>query len=353
MVTNRTMAEATTVSASSSQSAAPAAWIKDQLRSKAWRSEEGWNVVSGFNDRLDFSDGTTRAASLTAGNYATGDAMAAHIQTQMNAVSSTCVVTYSSSTKKFTISRTGTLSLLWSTGTNASRSIGACLGFDTSANDTGSSSYTGDTVAYKSREWIKVDLGSALSVQAGVVINHNLETDGTITLQGNASDSWGSPTVDQALSGDGDIRAAYISTQTLRYWRLLIDGVENDATYTEVGVWYAGPYVEPTVCYSVGLRKNYEQLSDVLVGISGAHFQDERPQRPVWSMRWNELESADRVALHDALYAVPRGAAFFFGFDDTDATDTEYVWLADGFGEELTTHLYHDIPVPVLAGALG
>lgn len=363
MVTNRIMAAITALSASSAQTSAPVRWIADQLRSKGWRSKVGWNIVTGFSNKLDFTEGVTgdATATLAAGNYATGAALATELQTRINAAATdnTYTVSYSSTTNKFTIARdvgSASFGLEWSTGAEAEKSCGIDIGFDTSADDTGATSYVGDNAAYKSRELVKADLGSALSVQAAAVINHNIGASGTITLQGNTTDplTWVSPTVDQALAGDADIRAAYISTQTLRYWRLVVDDVSTNTNgYTEIGVWFAGPYTEPSVCDAVGRTKTYEQLSEVAIAISGAHFQDERAQRPVWSIQWRELEEADRAALQAALYAVPRGTSFFFGFDDTDATDTEYVFLAEGWSEVLTTGLYTDIPVPALAGALG
>ena len=360
-VTNRVAAAATLLSVSSEQTAAPKTWVKDQLRSKSWRSSVGWNVVAGPNDKLDFTEGVTgdATASLTAGNYATGGDLAAHVETQLNAAATdnTYTVTYSASTKKFTIARdTGSASfgLEWSTGANAAASIGLDLGFDTSADDTGATSYESDNASYKSREWLKADLGSALSVAVGIVVNHNLGTSGTIRLQGNATDVWTSPTVDQVLSGDAAIRIAFISEQSLRYWRLVIDDVAtNTAGYSEIGVWYAGPYTEPTISYAIGFTLEWQQLSEVTVAISGAHFQDERAQRPVWSLAWVEVPEGDRAALRAALFAVPRGKCFFFTFDSATPTGTEYVYLDAGFQERLTSGLYFDIPVPVLAGALG
>ena len=360
-VTNRIAAAATLLSASSEQPSAPKAWLKDQLRSKTWRSKLGWNVRAGENDKLDFTEGVTgdATATLTAGNYATGAALATEIQTQMDAAATdnTYTVTYSGSTNKFTIARatgTATFGLEWATGANATTSIGRDLGFDVSADDTGLLSYEGDNASFKSREWVKADLGSPRSVASGIVINHNLGAVGTIRLQGNATDVWTSPTVDQLLTGNADIRIAYIAEQSLRYWRLLIDDVSsNTAGYSEVGIWSSGPNTQPTVGYSIDFALQWQQLSEVSVAISGAHFQDERPQRPVWSLVWSEVPEADRALLRAALKAVPRGKSFFFTFDATTPLETEYVYLDAGFQERLTSGLYFDIPLPVLAGALG
>lgn len=353
-VTNRVQATATALTASSAATGSPVSRLKDQLRSKSWRSAVGWTVVAGFNDKLDFSDGVTRVATLTPGTYATGAALATEIQTRMNAVSTTCVVTYSGVTFKFTISRTGTLSLLWSTGDNTLTNIGKCLGFDVSLDDTGSSSYTADSASYQSRHWIKADLGSALGVQVGIVINHNSGSGGTYTLQGNSSDAWSFPAVDQALSGDASIRIAFLgSLQSYRYWRLRIEDVQNTLGYSEVGVWFAGPYTQPTVSYAIGFTKSWEELSEVTVAISGAHFQDEKARRPSWGLQWSEAPEADRAALAAAFALVPKGRCFFFSFDAvTTPTDTEYVFVPEGVAERLTSGLYFDIPV-ALAGALG
>jgi hypothetical protein len=354
-VTNLVQAVASVLTASSALAASPVTRLRDQLRSKTWRSAVGWTVVAGVNDKLDFSDGTTRAATIAAGTYATGALMAAALQTAMNAVSTTCVVSYSGATFKFTISRTGTLSLLWSSGANATTNCGKDFGFSTAADQTGSSSYTAPNVAYQSRQWLKADFGSALGVQAGIVINHNSGAGGTYTLQGNASDAWTAPSLTQALAGDATIRVAFLgSLQTFRWWRLLIEDVQNPLGYSEVGIWYAGPYVQPTVTYAAGFAKRWNELSEVSVGISGAHFQDERPRQAAWALQWIEIPEADRATMAAAFALVPRGRNFFFAFDPVGTpTATEYVYLDQGAGEDHTVGTYYTVPAPAMLQAMG
>ncbi len=108
--------------ASSQQSSFPVGAAKTSSQSSGWRSQIGWTVVAGFNDKLDFDEGgANRIATLTAGNYATGALFAAQVTTAMNAaaVDNTYLVTYSTTTHKFTIARaTGAtaVSLEWATG---------------------------------------------------------------------------------------------------------------------------------------------------------------------------------------------------------------------------------------------
>jgi hypothetical protein len=110
-------------------------------------------IESNVNDMLDWleNDGTdhTYATTLTAGDYTPAD-LATHIQTLMRtAGDSNTTVTWDSTTKKFTIANStlSALTLEWSTGANDSENCGQALGFDITADDSGSLSYTGDEEA--------------------------------------------------------------------------------------------------------------------------------------------------------------------------------------------------------------
>jgi hypothetical protein len=354
-VTNRTQAPATVLTASSSATGSPISRLKDQLRSKSWRSAIGWTIVADVNDKIDYNRSGVKVATIAAGTYATGALLAAVIVTALEAADATPVwaCSYSGSTFKFTISSDLAFILLWSTGTNTLTAPHKDLGF--AITDTGSAtSQVGATAAYQSRHWLKADLVTAAAVLGGIVVNHNSGAGGTYTLQGNATDAWGAPTVNQALAGDAAVRIAFISTQTLRYWRLVIDDPGNALGYGEVGIWFAGPYTQPSVSYAIGFTKKWEELSEVTVAISGAHFQDEKARRPTWGLAWSEIVEADRAALAAAFALVPVGRCFFFSFDAvTTPTDTEYGFLVEGVSETLTSGLYFDVSLPTFAGALG
>jgi len=104
------------------------------------------------NNKLDFDIGGGEiTAAITAKTYRTPTDLATAIETAMDAVSGDDItVIYTDAicdddVGKFVISTAGgSLSLLWLTGTNTNTSIGQTIGFDTSADDTGSTSYTAD-----------------------------------------------------------------------------------------------------------------------------------------------------------------------------------------------------------------
>ncbi len=352
-ITNRIQAPATVLSATSSTTGSPVSRLKDQLRSKTWRSAVGWTIDAN-NAKIDFNRGGVKAATIATGAYATGALLAAAIVTALEAADATPVwaCSYDAGTKKVTISSDLAFTLLWASGANTLIACHYELGF--AVADTGSAtSHTGANAVYCSRFWLKADLVTAASVLAGIVINHNSGAGGTYTLQGNATDAWTAPTVNQALAGDANIRIAFIAAQTLRYWRLVINDCGNALGYGEVGIWFAGPYTQPTVSYAIGFAKTWEELSEVTVAISGAHFQDEKARRPSWGLQWSEVPEADRAALAAAFALVPKGRCFFFSFDAvTTPTDTEYVFVPEGVSEERTAGLYFNVPA-ALSGALG
>lgn len=357
LYTNRAQAPATVLSVSSEQGGSPRSWLKDESRGLKWRSLVGWNPHALLNDQLTFLDnGVARTAQLTVGNYSTPTAFAAHVTARLNsvAVTNTYLCSYNSGTSKYTIARAtgaGTFGLPFATGAAvaAGRSCHLDLGF-ASTDVTGATTYTAGNVSYKSREWITVDLGSALAVTAGVVIEHNLGSGGTITQQGHSADTaagWAAPTVSDVLAGDATIRLAYRSSNAQRYWRLLVDDVQsNTAGYTEIGIWYVGDHAEPSVGWSVEFTKTPVPLSTIVQAISGATRRDERPARWVYEMSWLEVPEADRAKLAAWVAAAPIGKPSFLAFDPTNApTSCEYGYFSDGVPQQMSGNLYWTVPL--------
>ena len=113
-------------------------------------------VVTSSNKYLDYREiangGDNRTATITEGIYCGGAAMAAEIQTQMDAVAVayTWDVSYSSGTRKFTITNDDAwpFELQWKTGPHGSDNlddhIGTLIGFLDAADDTGANSFTSD-----------------------------------------------------------------------------------------------------------------------------------------------------------------------------------------------------------------
>lgn len=105
-------------------------------------------IVAATNDKIDFTDDSgTVAATLAAGTYTSGAALATEVQTKMNAVATdTITVTWLPLSGRLQISSDGsvTFSLLWNTGVNTATTAGGDLGFVVASDDTGAFLYLAD-----------------------------------------------------------------------------------------------------------------------------------------------------------------------------------------------------------------
>jgi len=120
-------------------------------------------VITSSNKYLDYNDGGVKVLTLTVGTYKTPKEMVSALQALFDAQTAGMTVSYSSSTGKFTISKSsGTLSLLWATGSNTSNSVGSTLGFSV-ADDTSALSYTSDSaITLSSPQTASLDSTNAL-----------------------------------------------------------------------------------------------------------------------------------------------------------------------------------------------
>lgn len=115
-----------------------------------------------------------------------------------------------------------------------------------------STSTTGD-------QWVKFDLGSSKSLQVFAAINAVLHTGGTLRVQANAADSWGSPTVDTVFTVPAtdytgvliDWRGAPTSLRWVRFYFTNVGAVNMAVS---VGAVFAGNYLEPSSSLSTALN---------------------------------------------------------------------------------------------------
>ncbi len=102
----------------------------------------------------------------------------------------------------------------------------------------------------KASENIVFDLGSAKQITMFSMFVFNLTSSATVTLQANASNSWGSPSYSQALTmatnADSEViqRLVYFLNQTYRYWRVTFADAGNADSYLQIGRIAAGTYYE-------------------------------------------------------------------------------------------------------------
>jgi hypothetical protein len=320
----------TAITVSSEDLSFPRRWMLDPMKTMAWRSKIGWNVVAGFNDTIDFDLGISRVATLPAGNYATGADLATAVQTALMTAygTGTWTVAYSTSTFKFTITHSASpFTLKPVSGANAYKTAISDLGW---ATDTSGNLTTTGAAVYQSRAYVKFDLASALGVDAVCLAGTRTMTSaGRIIIQGNGTDSWTSPSYTAtvlATAQVGDIVAHWTaSTQTLRWWRIIIDDPYRSGGYVRLGVPYIGSYIQLTQGPRFGsVSDGHERFSKTSVGDSGGMFVDVKT--PAVRRQWDftNLSDTEKRNLMTMQSTIDMKSQFFAMDPVTAPTQVDY-----------------------------
>lgn len=346
----------------------PVEFLQDQLQTKATRW--GRYVVDEHNDKIDINvpaGGGVGVATLTHGTYETPAAYATMIVAALEAADSTPVWAVDwnvAATNKFRVRDSGgapiEVRLLWQSGANAHRSAGIDLGFDVTADDTGATTYTADNTSFQSRKFIVVSnqSGSALTATAAIVLEHTLTQTGAasvaskITIQGNATNSWASPSFSEDFSNLATVNALsdpaipcvqyFATSQSRVYYRLVLDDVQHDLAYTELGRFLLGTYSTVSICVSDEIQFAPEDFTTGQEAIGGAAFASYRENREVIGMGWKEAASSDHSTLLSFFSTIPTWKHWFFDFEVGDVTQLYYGYFKGRPGRAFVPSDYYN-----------
>ena len=75
-----------------------------------------------------------------------------------------------------------------------------------------------------------------------VIINHNFSSSATIKIEGNDSDSWGSPSLSETMTYNSGMIVKSFTEATYDYWSIYVDDNNSDG-YIEIGFVFIGTYL--------------------------------------------------------------------------------------------------------------
>jgi hypothetical protein len=300
---------------SSEQTAFPVSNIYNkQRRSKVWRSNGYWEVVSGDNT-IVFREtiGVDLTATVAAGAYTSSTSFFAAVKAALEAAGdSTYTVSADATTGKVKILSSGTggggiFQLMW---TNvASADMAALMGFDSGADQTGALTYLAAELRISTGEWIKWDMGISSNPTALIITGPRnsplkIVPSATIKLQGNETDTWDAPSFEQTLTYDDAnivlMDPEGLHTEGLRYWRLEITDLSNPLGYVEIGKLFLGEYFESTRG-KVQFGYSVQQIdrSTTVFSEGGQSFSDIREKSEQISFRYFGLTKSEKESLID------------------------------------------------------
>lgn len=305
--------------------------LAKKRRSKVWRSNGYYNIVTGENDIVfrDASGGADKTALVAVGEYTSTAAFMAAVDAAFEAAGVANYTITQNSAYKFVI--TSDLSggatafeLRWADCTE----MAAILGFDSSANDTGASTYTADYLRINSEEWITFDLGLPSSPNGFALCGLRnkplkLSTTGTFKLQGSVTNSWTSPAYSQTLTYDDEVLAVFSTTTfhnvPLRYWRISFSD-QNTNGYLEVGSVFLGEYYTTTRGIpTFPFQSNLDDRTKLISSEGGQVFADIQEKTQKFTVKYAAITKTELEDLLEIWDKYGKHSPFFISFDSDAA----------------------------------
>jgi len=346
-----------TLSASSEHSNFPAANTQHRDFNKPWRSNygagSGWGaftIIASTNDRLDFIDShsVTLVASLTPGAY-DADTLAAHIKTQMDAVSAdTWTVEYletGANANKFKITSdndggAGSVSLLWNTGVNAARSVDDTLGFTAEGDSAGALTYTADDIRIHTTEYVIFTRATTISIYGAIIRGHNFQAGATVKLVGSNDNFTTWHFSDTFTIQDDILILEYDTVKTYQDWGIYINDIDNPDGYVEMGVVFLGAHFQPAKHFAYNRIITQDDPSLVKESENGQVASIQRSHFQAWQYRF---QGTNQKANFNAMFD-DRGfskSLFICENPDTPLTTTFYVMFRNWSWEHLFDSYYN------------
>ena len=168
-----------------------------------------------------------------------------------------------------------------------------------------------------SDEYVVIGSTGGAAARACLVLNHDLLAADTIKFQGNATDSWGSPTLDETMTHSSGVMSELFASATHNYWRL--NWTKNvAATAYNIGRLFVGDYhdTERGPDYA-GLKSTRRDRSQAIESRGGTVYTLDRhansPRR--WSLDFPSITETQKDSFETILDTVGTHKPFFFQID--------------------------------------
>jgi hypothetical protein len=142
--------------------------------------------------------------------------------------------------------------------------------------------------------------GNTINPNCFALAGHNLTDGCTLKIQGNATDAWTTPTVDETVTHRDDVIVHFFTGSALRYWRVFIDDDSNPDGYVQIGRLMLGTYLQmPPVDPAVNIpRRTTSVTTD---SISGQSYGDRGVLYRAPGFQFPLITDAERVLI-DAMW---------------------------------------------------
>lgn len=178
------------------------------------------------------------------------------------------------------------------------------------------------TAVALAEETVVIDLLTAQAVTAIILLDHDLTAaDSGIILEGNATDSWGSPSVSETLTWTTGTIKKYFASQTYRYWRLRFTK-SSSSEARQIGRVFLGTYYDQLTLSDLSITP--VDLSKSVRAIGGQQFTDIRPQYDNIALGFQLITKAEYDQLKTIVDTIGINTPIFVSINNDVEPDT---WL--------------------------
>jgi hypothetical protein len=322
--------DSATLTYSSQHPSFPASNVQQRWFKKPWRSKYGpssnWGLfrIDNTKYRIFFNEGAGIIQNVIAeGDYDAGTLCTA-ISTAMNTAGATFTYTcsYSDTTKKFTISATGSFSLLLSylpgSGTGKSKAIWNVLGWVSVVDTASAASHTAEEIRIHTEEELKFDLGAASTIKSIYTKFNNLQSTALAKII-FYSDAFISvaKTIDLTVSNDV---MCYFTNDSYRYVKIWFSDPTNPDGFVELGRVWISTYFQPHYGFTLERDRSGSDPSPISSSEDGQESSIQLSKFKEWSYNFDAIKPADHATI-DAIFAEIGTSKATFICEKYDATD--------------------------------
>jgi hypothetical protein len=147
-----------------------------------------------------------------------------------------------------------------------------------------------------------IKLSTRITASRVAIAGHNLTSGCTIKLQGNDTDSWATPALDETLTHADGIIIGKFAEATYNYWRLYVDCTDGSISYVQIGRLYLGTFLQlPDMAMDQVITDDTTSTVDISAG--GQVYGDEGYVYRNPTVNFPAISDAERADIR-AMWAV-------------------------------------------------
>lgn len=168
---------------------------------------------------------------------------------------------------------------------------------------------------------IVIDFGSAISCDALAIIAHNFSSGIRCKLQGNSSDSWSAPAIEETITYNSKTMVNFFTADSYQYWRIVFDDFDNTDGYVQIGRVFLGTALTVSSSAGYNFPINFDDTDDFFKSETGNIFGRPGVKLKGYSFTFPNWDQAMVNSFDTMWEAIGRIQPFVLSIEDNTITN--------------------------------